>query len=157
MSLATDFINSMRRKAIAIYRLSHVNALVARGQELATDLKSLQKALGNTNARIAELDNGAWAPSIDQINGKTPDEVKADAREALVKDQEGLTKAIEKATEAVTANDEQIVKAEAGKKPFTASRETLTEQVNSMLKEMASTIKPEEYLPTEDNSPDQAT
>ncbi len=156
MSFATDFVNSLRKKAIAVYRLQHLNALVANGQELDRDLKDSEKELANINARLTELDGGAWSIPVDRVNdGKTPDQIKIEVREGLMRDQETLTKTVERIQKAVAENAEKMAKAEKGDKPYRASREMITKRVDALLEESTAGIEPDDYLPSDDTTPGQ--
>lgn len=156
MSKAIEYVKALRDKVIAAYRLTHVNRLVQIGQELASELRRIEKRLTENTTRVSELDANKWHPPVTEANGrKSPEDLIAEARADLTKTAERLTADKEKITKSIAENDAEIIAVETGSKSektgkrYAMNREEISEKVNALILSGTSEIEPAEFFPKE--------
>lgn len=143
MSKALEVVLAFRDKAIAILRLTKVNALAEDLQITKSRVKELTASLADTNKKIAEVSSGEFSPSYDDMQTyKTADEARNAVLERLNKSVEELNKGIVDSTKSVTDLTAKINDVSSGKKAF--ARETITSLTNELIKRDGTALSLEE-------------
>lgn len=150
---AINFVNKLRDKVVAAYRLRKVNLLLEETQWKKSELAEAEKLSENLAARLNELSTDGWSVPVDRIHeGKTTEEIKTEVKEELTKSKEETDKRIEALKGKLAELGEETNKAIKGEKPYRMNREAVTDAVNQLIDAQTANLNLEDLAKTDDNN-----